>query len=158
MIRMRKSRNLPPLLLLLLGSGILGAQGPQSWRRWTNEPDLNETRARAPGVGKMTSSDEFVIDSNDTPGGEMYAGRGLGRLFFRSINRHAIGVRGVHSEAMLVRDFVARSLYQKDKGYFTSRTVVGSVGGWERGSSEYGLDFGNMLGKREYQVALLLKP
>ena len=85
-------------------------------------------------------------------------GRGLGRLFFRSINRHAIGIRGVHSEAMLVRDFVARSLYQKDKGYFTSRTVVGSVGGGERGSSECGLDFGNMLGKREYQVALLLKP
>jgi hypothetical protein len=165
---MRKSSNLPPLLLLPLGTGILGAQvrcdAAVAIAIAIAEQGRGRSAAHVPS--KLSDLKKFVQRvhrlqpdfTHPAARWEMLAGRGLGRLSHRIINRHVIGSRGLHTEAMLVRDFVARSLYQKDKGYFTSRTVVGSVGGGGRGTGEYGLDFGNMLGKREYQVALLLKP
>lgn len=50
---------------------------------------------------------------------------------------------------MLVRDYIASSLYDEGSGYFTSRQVVGSLG-----SGGMGLDFSDILNQREYREIL----
>jgi hypothetical protein len=49
---------------------------------------------------------------------------------------------------MLVRDFIALSLYEESSGYFTSKEVVGSLG------RPSGLDFRNVLNQMEYRQLL----
>ena len=74
----------------------------------------------------------------------------LSRCISRENLRRAAHVRTFCSKPsrMLVRDFIALSLYEENSGYFTSKEVVGSLG------RPSGLDFRDVLNQMEYRQLL----
>lgn len=49
-------------------------------------------------------------------------------------------------EMLLTRDFIAKSLYNRDSGYFSTKDVINHLPG--------ALDFGSMLGEWHYRMAV----